>query len=288
MCDMCMKHGKNGKWYLNAKNYIKETYDATNSVEYLEDFWGNMERTNVQKVFKVMNMKWVSTKVKTPLLGRILKWYANRGFKKEKRLNTKAAQGHYGQVIPLEESQVIVREKAQVVAKAICPCKYFNKGIKEATCLGFSPLIEVLPKLPRFIPETGVEIMEGDKAATFLEEMSEKGYVHTIWCGPLPAIAAVCSCDLPACGALRLRRDFDIKACFKGEYIAQLDQNKCVGCGKCVSRCQFNAISFSPLMNHPIIKDEACFGCGLCRDACEAQAISLIDRDANPITRGKY
>ena len=105
---MCMKHGAAGKWYFNAKNYLKETAEEANAYEYLEEFWGNIERAYLRKVYGIMNIKWVSKKTKTPLLGRFLKWYINRGFSKDgrkKRLNPKAAQGHFGQVIPFEESK---------------------------------------------------------------------------------------------------------------------------------------------------------------------------------------
>jgi NAD-dependent dihydropyrimidine dehydrogenase PreA subunit len=291
MCQMCFKHGANGKWYLNAKNYLKETAEEAHAYDYLEEFWGNLERSNLRKVYGIFNMKWLSTKVNTPLLGGILKWYANRGFLKDgrtKHVNLTSAQGHFGQVVPLEESKIIVRELAETVVKAICPCRYFNKGVKEATCLGFSPLLEVLPKLPRFIPENGVEILDGDKAASYLEEMSNKGYIHTIWCGPVPAIAAICSCEVPACGALRLRTDFDIKACWKGEYVAVLDDDKCIGCRNCEFICQFGAISFSPKKSKIEINPTLCYGCGNCRTVCEENAIRLIDRNENPITKGMY
>ncbi|MBD3255199.1 MAG: 4Fe-4S dicluster domain-containing protein [Candidatus Lokiarchaeota archaeon] len=278
---MCLKHGANGKWYMNARNYLKQTYEDAGSYDYLEEFWGNIENSNLNKVYGLVNMKWMSKYVNTPIIGSILKWYANKGFLKDgrsKKLNINAAQGHFGQVIPLEDSKIIVQEKADLVVKAICPCKFFNKGEKKATCLGFSPLAEILPKLPRFIPENNLEILDGEQANHFLEETTAQGYVHTIWCGPVPSIVALCSCEVPSCGALRLRTDFDIKACWKGEYIADVKDSNCIGCKKCYSTCQFNAISYSEKNNLAIIDVEACFGCGNCVVVCENNAISLIKR----------
>lgn len=287
MCQMCMRHGANGKWYLNARNYLKEAYEKGDSADYLEDLWGNIERAYLRKVFGVLSLKWMSTKTDVPVLGPLLKWYAQHGFEKEKRLRKSAWQGHYGQVLTLDESKTIVLEKAQFVAKAICPCKYLHRGIKEAKCLGFTPFQEVLRRLPRFVPENGVEILDGDQAASFLEECSDKGYVHSIWTGPTPAIVALCSCDLPTCGVLRLRA-FDVKACMKGECVAVVNPSKCVGCEKCTSRCQFGAINFSPSMNRVNIEPAKCFGCGNCSDVCEEKAINLIDRNEIPVTRGMY
>jgi ferredoxin len=286
-----MKHGANGKWYLNAKNYIQETAEEANAEEYLEDLWGNMERAYSRRVHGLFDLKWVSKHVDTPFLGRFLKWYANRGFIKDgrtQRLNMDAAQGHFGQIITLDEAKRIVLEKAEEVVRAICPCKYFNQGIREATCLGFTPLKEVLPKLPRFIPENGLEVLDGETAVSFLHKMSEKGYVNSIWAGPLPAIVALCSCEIPSCGAIRLRTDFDIDACWKGEHVAIVNPNNCVSCGKCASRCQFGALTYSPQMDRPNIDPRLCYGCGNCKEVCENSAIELVNRNLIPVTRGNY
>ncbi|TFF88798.1 MAG: hypothetical protein EU549_02345 [Promethearchaeota archaeon] len=292
MCKVCEKHGAAGKWYLNAQNYLKETAEEANAYEYLEHLWGNLENFYINKVYGLLSMKWMAKKVKTPLLGRFLKWYANRGFLKEKNLNVKAAQGHFGMVVPLEEAKKIltevVVEAESPIVKSICPCKYFNRGKRETTCLGFSPLIEVLPKLPRFIPKNGMEIIDPDEAAEYIDNLNkEKNYVSTIWCGPIPAVAALCNCDLNSCGALRLRQ-FGVNACLKAEYIAVLNPDKCIGCGECASRCQFGALSFSPLLSMPIIDPERCFGCGNCSNICEENAIELIERNEISQMRGKY
>ena len=133
ICDICAKHGAGRKWYLNAQNYLQETYDAADSVEYLTHIWGNLERAYVNKVFNIMNMKWMSKRVDVPILGKILKWYANRGFKKDgrkKKLRLSAVQGHLGQVVPLEEAKIILRELAgDTIVRGVCPCKFFNRGI---------------------------------------------------------------------------------------------------------------------------------------------------------------
>lgn len=177
MCKVCQKHGAGGKWYQNARHYLKETAEEANAYEYLEEVWGNLERSYIQKVHGVLNMKGLSKRANTPLLGRFLKWYANRGFVKDgrkKRLNLKASQGHFGQIIPLEEAKLILREHVDEAASYYCPCKYFNRGVREMSCLAFSPLIEVLPKLPRYIPENGLEIIDAEKAEVFLDKMAKK------------------------------------------------------------------------------------------------------------------
>lgn len=289
MCKICAKHGASGRWYENARNYIDETYEEANAQEYLEELWGNLERSNVRKVYGILNMKRLAKYANTPILGSFLKWYANRGFLKDgrkKNLNRKATQGHLGQVITLEEAKSVLLQQAPVIARAMCPCKYFTRGIKEATCLGFTPLAEVLPKLPRFIPERGIEILDADKAENFMDQMSAEGKINTIWCGPVPAVVALCSCDVASCGALGLRR-FGINACWKGHYVAIPNLDECIQCGKCSERCQFDALSYDPNLG-PKIDVEECYGCGNCAEACEENAISLIDREHVQASSGLY
>ena len=116
--------------------------------------------------------------------------------------------------------------------------------------------------------------------------MSKKGRINTIWCAPVPAIAALCSCDVASCGALRLRQ-FNINPCWKGHYIASINLDNCNQCGKCADRCQFNALKFIEGIG-PKIEPELCFGCGNCASVCEEDAIQLVDRESNPQSRGKY
>jgi NAD-dependent dihydropyrimidine dehydrogenase PreA subunit len=289
MCKFCLKHGANGKWYLNAQNYLnKESEKFEDTRDYLEVLWGNLERIYLGKTYGLSINKTLDYRIKMPILGRVIKSIVHHKLEKEKSPNPRIAEGHIGQVIPLQEAKMITTNLADVVIKAYCPCRYTHRGIKETSCLGFTALAEVLPKLPRFIPEHGLEVLDSDKAESFLDEMNQKGKVHTIWAGPLPYIAAICSCEYPQCIGLRTRIDFDVKAVYKGEYVALVDPNQCIGCGKCASRCQFGAISFAPSLNRPIIDAKKCFGCGLCKESCEQNAIKLVDRNQIPIARGMY
>lgn len=289
MCKFCLKHGANGKWFNNAKNYLRETYEDAGAFEYIEELWGNLERVHVNKVYGLMNFRGVSRNVDKPVLGRILKWYANRGFLKDgtkKKLVLSAAQGHFGQVITLEEAKKVMTDFAPVIVKGKCPCKYFKRGISEATCLGFTPLQEVLPKLPRFIPENGLEVLDSEQACAFLEEQAVKGRINTIYTGPVPAVAAICSCDVASCGALDLRR-FGVTQCWKGHYVAIENLDECIQCGNCQERCQFNALTYIDGIG-PKIDPEVCFGCGRCAEVCEQNAISLVDRELAPLAKGKW
>lgn len=61
-------------------------------------------------------------------------------------------------------------------------------------------------------------------------------------------------------------------------YFARIDPNLCKNCGTCADiRCQIKAIE--PVDNYMSIQEEKCIGCGLCVSTCPENAISLIRRE---------
>jgi ferredoxin len=121
-----------------------------------------------------------------------------------------------------------------------------------------------------------------------LEKQNKKGRVATVWFQPVPYINAICSCETPQCGGLRLRMDFGLHTVYKAEYVADVNADLCQGCKTCVASCQFGAIRFSPTLGRVLIDQTKCFGCGLCRDRCPHGAIRLVPRDEIIGLRGQY
>jgi len=76
--------------------------------------------------------------------------------------------------------------------------------------------------------------------------------------------------------------DLGVRVVWKGHYVAQVDSERCNGCGLCVRRCQFKALSFSPSTLKAYIDPFKCFGCGLCRNPCKPDAIEMVDRAGLP------
>lgn len=52
----------------------------------------------------------------------------------------------------------------------------------------------------------------------------------------------------------------------------------CLGCGDCVSKCQFGAISMDPATGLPVVDEEKCGGCGACAKACPRGIIEIRPR----------
>jgi coenzyme F420-reducing hydrogenase delta subunit/heterodisulfide reductase subunit C len=64
---------------------------------------------------------------------------------------------------------------------------------------------------------------------------------------------------------------------------AVYDTEKCVGCGKCVFICPYEAIVWKDVST-PEIKTEDCMGCGACALVCPHQAIELRGYEFEPVS----
>lgn len=56
-------------------------------------------------------------------------------------------------------------------------------------------------------------------------------------------------------------------------YVSQVDEERCVGCGACVKKCQFSALALQD--GHVVVDTATCMGCGVCVNTCPRAALSL-------------
>lgn len=284
-----MKHGAGGKWYMNAKLYSDELAKELNMKEYLEEQWRNFENVFIRKIVGLSSIG-LGYKLKMPIIGKIVRWNVERMIHGQFPYNNPIrADGHFGQVIPLEDAQLILSElAAEPIIQNYCMCRMMQRGVKDVCCINFGVLSEVIEKLPRFIPENTKVRMDRDKAVAAIEEQNRKGRVAMVTFQPIPYINAICSCEQPQCGMIRLRQDFNLKVQYKAEYVIDLNIDQCQGCKKCVVMCQYNALWYSPTLKRVLVDQKKCFGCGVCRHVCEHDALNLIPREEIPVLKGDY
>jgi len=85
--------------------------------------------------------------------------------------------------------------------------------------------------------------------------------------------AVAADCDVDAADMhLLLKPDFAKSEDFYSGVIAQIDQEKCVKCGKCKEVCRFDAISI--INKQYVVAPLDCEGCGYCAQICPRDAIS--------------
>jgi MinD superfamily P-loop ATPase len=88
----------------------------------------------------------------------------------------------------------------------------------------------------------------------------------------------VADCDVDAADMhLLMQPNWHFSEDFYSGVTAEIDQGKCVNCGKCSDVCRWNAI---PIINQQyVVNDLNCEGCGYCFHVCPKDAISMIDQN---------
>ena len=121
MCKWCMKHGIGQKWYKNAENYSNQLADENNLKEYLTEQWMNFEAVYIRKIAG-LSSKGLGYKLQMPIIGKILRWTVERMIHGTvKNPNPIRADGHFGQVIPMEDAKIILSDlAAEPIVEVYC------------------------------------------------------------------------------------------------------------------------------------------------------------------------
>ncbi len=92
---------------------------------------------------------------------------------------------------------------------------------------------------------------------------------------------ALCNCCNDCCFPHQLARERQAEKIWPlSRYLANLASEPCNGCGRCVRRCPFGAISQEKKKKGrppatPIIDEALCRGCGLCATGCPQDAVRM-------------
>jgi Na+-translocating ferredoxin:NAD+ oxidoreductase subunit B len=93
----------------------------------------------------------------------------------------------------------------------------------------------------------------------------------------------VCSCCGCCCGIIEMIKFMPRPADFSASnFYAKLDAATCNGCGKCIRRCQMEAILFKEIEKKKMataIDTKRCIGCGLCVASCKTGSITLQKKE---------
>ena len=88
----------------------------------------------------------------------------------------------------------------------------------------------------------------------------------------------VADCDVDAADMhLLMQPDWKRSEDFYSGVIAEIDQKKCIKCGKCADICRFNAI---PIIDKKyVVNTLNCEGCGYCFHVCPTDAITMNEQN---------
>lgn len=157
-----------------------------------------------------------------------------------------------------------------------CDCKSLSGdcGLPSHTCINFVPG-------PNSFVARGLSMkLTKEEAKQVIEKADEAGLVHTL------SSHGICNCCDDCCYLFRgqrIRRSTGFWP--RSDHIIHMDQDRCVACGKCVTRCHFHV--FEKIGKGRTAKMQVdtstCVGCGLCANTCPTKALSLETRTSKDI-----
>lgn len=274
MCQFCVEHGEGKRWYLEAQNYAHDLESDLRRRDYIVHFIRDFDTTRSTALTAMALLE----RFPRPVERAVKNMWSRR-----------QQDNHFGQPVALEDCEKIL-ELATSVTVIPCICRqHAPNRVAEPVCMLVTtqPMEAVLesgfkdyvngPTLDDF------HKMSRQEALALLRSCEERGLMHSVWTFLTPFTAAICNCNISSgCLAMSLTVGHDLKVMWRGEDIAILDAEKCVGCGACAKLCPFDAITVAG-RRAPVVHDRAkCWGCGICRAGCRTDAITLVDRRSVP------
>ena len=61
----------------------------------------------------------------------------------------------------------------------------------------------------------------------------------------------------------------------KRDAVARVDENRCIGCARCIDACPVDAIVGAQGMMHDVV-EPWCIGCALCLPPCPVDCIAMV------------
>jgi len=126
-------------------------------------------------------------------------------------------------------------------------------------------------------------VLTKEEARSLLKKTEELGLVH-LTANTQEGNIYICNCCGCCCGVLRTINDLGIPApeVINSQYYAFIDPEKCAECGICADeRCQVSAIEEDEDTYRVV--QERCIGCGLCISTCPNEAINLVRKNQEAI-----
>jgi ferredoxin len=184
------------------------------------------------------------------------------------------------EIFPYERaSELLEGARAWGVRQCICRVQQHlvGKGCDRPVeaCLVFAPVEGA------FDHSQADRVITKDEALRILRQAAEAGLVHST--GNYRSGARyICNCCTCCCGVLRGIAEFGIPtAAAHSAFRMVVEPARCIGCGDCVERCQFGALSVPDDL--AVIDEARCMGCGQCVLACDVDALGLERRPPEEI-----
>jgi len=182
-------------------------------------------------------------------------------------------------ILTYEEVDNIING-AEVVTLADCLCRSNKKMIGEGCDAPIEDMCILLNSWGVYYAKNGLgRQVSKEEAKKALDRAEEAGLVHeALNVKEAKDALFICNCCGCCCAILRGITQLKIPtAVAKSNFMAVVDEERCVGCGECVERCHIDAISLDDSVIE--INYDRCIGCGVCVPSCPEEALSMKKRE---------
>ncbi|MBQ7209792.1 MAG: FAD-dependent oxidoreductase, partial [Paludibacteraceae bacterium] len=160
-------------------------------------------------------------------------------------------------VIPVEKAISMENQTADIehisywlkryeghLAVGICSCRIGRKGLDEGCADDYHDWCIGVGDMAEYLAETGRgHYITYDECMAILKKAEDHGFVHQITnIDGDGKIFAICNCNVKICNALRTSQLFNTPNMSRSAYVARVESDKCVACGRCVEYCPAGAV----------------------------------------------
>jgi len=187
---------------------------------------------------------------------------------------------HQSQITNAEEIHRIFENCMGPIVITDCPCRNRTETLEIRECHDKYPIHDSCFQVGLFGKYflrrgEGKELSRAE-AHELVDKLANLGLVFTTENIESQMHQVICCCCECCCALLRGITRFEDKnenCIAKSNYLAEVNQNLCKGCGLCEERCPFNAISMKDDKSN--VDGDKCYGCGVCAVTCPTEAIKL-------------
>ncbi|KQC09575.1 MAG: 4Fe-4S ferredoxin [Smithella sp. SDB] len=286
------------------KPKLQKIIDGLTSKGLVLDIWANdayyyMPSPIVVGIFEFTMMR-TGNDIDTPKMAKLLHDYMQgdssfyeANFGDEQKLSVMRAVPHDEAIRPSEYMEVLDYEKAVSLVEetnkfsvGICSCRHKKLHLGEKECkvplesctsFGIAADYVIRHNFGREVSKT--EMLEN--LALSKEHrlvLNADNVQHNI--------RMICQCCKCCCATLQGISKFGYPhSIVTSSLIAEIDEAKCIGCGKCAKTCPIEAIEMITIENpktkkkkNPVVNKDICLGCGVCALDCKTKALQLTKR----------
>ncbi|MBA7703114.1 Ion-translocating oxidoreductase complex subunit B [subsurface metagenome] len=182
-------------------------------------------------------------------------------------------------ILPTQQIRELI-EKYDDIAVGNCYYRQHNEFLEDpCKRIELTPSCFTLGKSARHTSNHGFsKLVSKEEALKLMKASEEDGLVHKAF-HPHSDInkdeTSICNCCNDCCGTIEWWKLGLAAMINSTNYLAQVNEDLCKGCGTCVEYCSVDAIKLDD-NNIARVKSEFCIGCGVCSHFCPENEISFF------------